>query len=404
MKHRAFRKARLALGLTALVMVAAALGAVTPAVAATQHWASASPATQIAEGTSQSFTAKNVGSVQLKWKLGGGTIVISCSSLTASGNVGNPSGGGSGTLGGTSLTLAGCTTNVATCTIVSGSIPFEPIKGYARNEAGERVRFEPNTGATLAVVKFAGGSCTLPPSAPITGYFEAVSNPTQSGRYSISGTPQLKMVGSELDMGAELSLAATSGQSLTLSSLGSPGIPHWFLASGSWAALSAGASTSYWSTAVPLTLNTKIAGAKVEISGCEGIYAGSVENPTGGGAGTASSTFQPEWASGCQINTKGCFIESADTVALTGTATEVGGVPAVEWSPSSGTSAIVFHLNSTCTVGTLISFKGKLIGTSVGDGRFNLAASQLKVGAQAVTVNSEFGLETQLGNPLRLQP
>jgi hypothetical protein len=407
MNNQAFKKVRLALGLTAVVLAVGALASVGSAAAATQHWASATPATQISPGSYQSFTGKNQGRVEMKWRVAGAWVVTDCSNLSTSGTVGNPASGGSGTLGETTLELGGCTPNLSGCQIVNESIPFERLKGHALDEAGEeRVRFEPNAGSTMAVIHFNAG-CSIGTSVTVTGSFEGTSVPSQSGEYQVTHS-NLKVGENEFRMVAELSLAASSEQPLALSSEGSPGTPHWYLASGKWTLIPAGEPTNYWSSAVPLTLNTKIAGGKVEISQCEGIDVGSVENPAGGGAGTASSTLTPGWASGCQINVKGCFIESVTSGELPGRATEVGAVPAVEWSPSSGSTVMVFHLghfgSSECTLGTAITVTGKLIAISVGDGRFNLAASELKVGEQKVTVSSEFGLETLAGKSLRLQP
>lgn len=411
MERQAFRKVRFALSLTVIAAAITAFAAVGSAAAATQHWATATPATQIAEGSNQSFTGKNQGSVQLNWKYAGTTVVLNCSQMSTAGTASNPAGGGSGILSGTSLELAGCTVNLPSCKVVNGAIPFESLKGYARIEAGdERVRFEPSTGTTMALVKFAnsnGESCPLGSSIAMTGYFEAISVPSQAGQYRVSGTSHLKL-GSEVEMLAEMSLTATSGKQLALSSAGSPGVPHWYLGGSAWTALPAGESASYSSGAVPLTLNTKIGLAKVEISGCQGLNAGSVENPAGGGAGTASSTYTPGWMSACQINVASCGIESAESIELSGKATEVGLVPAVEWSPKSGSAVMVFRLRKTgsepCALGSSITVTGKLIATSKGDGRFNLAASELKVGTQTATASGEFSLETQLGKSLRLQP
>ncbi|HTR73993.1 MAG TPA: hypothetical protein VMH33_01885 [Solirubrobacterales bacterium] len=410
MNHHALKTVRLALGLTVIALAVGVFAAAGSAAAATQHWATATPAAQIAEGNSKSFTGQNFGNVEMNWKYGGSTIIMNCTKLSTSGTASNPTGGGSGTHSPTSLELSGCTINIASCKIVNEVITFEAQKGYAVDEgSSERIRFEPYSGATMAVVDLAnnGKSCSLAGEIRMTGYFEAIARAAQPGRYWIAGSPHLRMLEHELEVVAEFTLNA-SGQPLALSSEGSPGVPHWYLAPSEWTAIPTGKAVSYFSGAVPLTLSTKIGLAKVEISGCEGLNAGSVENPAGGGAGTASSTFTPAWASGCRVNVGSCVVKGTESIELVGKATEVGAVPAVEWTPKSGTAVMLFYLGNApskvCSLPGEIDVTGKLIATSEGDGHFDLAASELKVGTQTATAGGKFSLGAELGQSLRLQP
>lgn len=417
MNRIAFKRTRLVLSLTALALAVGAIAAAGPAAAETQHWASA-PIEQIPPGGTQSFSSENVGQVTMRWYFTNSPLTMECSKLSDSGTVENPSPSGSGTLSGTSLELSGCTINIVSCRIANESIQFEELKGHALEEGGEeKVRIEPEWGSTIAMVKFEstpGRSCYLGSQANMSGYFEGTAVRSKAGGYSVSAmSSHLSLMSKELQLEGEFSLATPAGKPLALSSENTPGEPHWFVGSSEWTPVPSGEQVSYFSTAVPLTLNFIVGLAQVEISGCEGLFAGSVENPAGGGAGTTTAVFTPGWASGCHINVASCRVEYTEPVELQGAATEIGGVPAVEWTGTTKGKVMEFHLEPSgsgsgkCAIGTQIVVTGKLITTSENDGTFRLAANGLLVGTHEATISHtrQFALESQkTGEYLRLQP
>jgi hypothetical protein len=415
------------LGRTAATMVVALLAVcavvgVGSAAAATQHWAAATATEGIPAGGIQTVEGKNIGNLVMHWKYEGASNTIECSKQTISGTVENPAAGGAGVLGGSATTeLTGCTINVSSCKISGAAIKSRSLKGYAFVEAGEnRVRIEPLIGSTVAVVKFENSGaevCTLPSSISLTGYIEAYAKGSV-GHYSTYSSPtHLAMGGGELGIDGEFSLSNPSGKPLGLSTQGplglasesTPGVPHWMLGVPAWTPIPSAQKFSYFSSAVPLTLNFKVALTNVEISGCEALFAGSVENPAGGGAGTISSVLTPGYAHGCKINVPTCSINYSESVQLQGSATEVGAVPAVEWTGSGG-KVMRFQLNPAggaekCAIGTEVKVTGKLIATSESSGNLKVGASELLVGTQKATIsNSVFALEGQNGGNLRLQP
>jgi len=415
MNHRGFKRTRQVLGVAALMLTITAIAATSSAVAATQHWATISSIAE--EGGDRAFTGHTIGVTKISWKSSLITVTMTCTGLSTSGTASNPAGGGNGTLSGTSLKLTGCVVSVPSCKVAGGTILFEPLKGYARDEADEeRVRLEPNSGTTMAVLHLEnnGATCALAPEITVTGFFEAVSNSSQPGQYQIAGTPHLNIGTSTFEIQSEFALTATSGKPLALSS-DSPGIPRWYLVGEEWVApptgvvIPAGESVSYFSTLVPFTLKFKLGLSNVEIDECQALFAGSVENPTGGGAGKTTSVLTPQWLGGCEISTPTCRVERAETVELEGTAIELGAVPAVEWTGSGGGKVVRFQLESvpskTCSWGSEIVVTGRLIARSTPGGTFEFASLGLMVGKnEAIISNSRFVLERQTGGYLRIQP
>jgi hypothetical protein len=405
MNQQAFKRLIRGVSLTAIALFAGAFAATGSAAAASQHWATATSAGPIPPGGEQSFVGKNQTTVQMSWRVSGIRAEISCATLSSSGIANNPAGGEAGELGSTSLEAGRCALSTTHCQLRAESIHFEALKGYARSEGDEKdIVFEPNTGTAMAVIHPEGAECPLASELTVSGYFEAAQVPSHPGIYQVANS-HLKIGTAEFGLVTEISLSTSSGQSLSLFSEGSLG-PHWYFGGAEWTTSKAGEAINYWNSAsVPLTLNTKVGLINVEINQCEGFINGSVVNPVGGGAGTASATYTPGWVSGCEVHTNHCHIESSGTSKLSGVATEVGGVPAIEWSPSVGTAVMVFQIGgSECPLPNTLTVTGKLIATSEGDGRFSIAGSELRVGNKNATASGEFGLETQPGNPLRLQP
>lgn len=395
MRYQAIKKVRLALGLTAVALAVGAVAAVGPAAAATQHWASAS---EVPFGNSQSFTGTG-GGYQMKVTFSGIEAEIECNSLATSGTAENPAGGGAGTLSGVSYALTGCTTSVNNCQLKGNSIQFNTLKGTLREESGRnRLRLEPIAGTEIAHLNFEP-RCPLGSVWYLTGYLEAGQ---YEGFYSLSDE-NMSLGGDKISTQGEFSLSA-GGHPLAASSSGSPGKPRWYL-SPKWTALPTATSTAIIDQdAFPFSLSTTVAGAPVTVT-CGGgnFVAGSVENPAGGGAGTMNGLFTFE---SCGVTNKGCYSMSGQSQGeLPGVATEVGGVPAVEWAFPTRTSLVVFHMNSGCSLGSTMTVTGKLIATYKGHGEYSLANSKLEVGKQAATVASNFVLETEVGAQLLgLQP
>lgn len=386
--------------------------AVSSAAAATQHWGSATPAAEIEPGTEQSFTGElTVPSVTLEWSFGGGNTSIVCNKLSTSGTAYNNE--TAGQLSSASLALSGCVITTPHCAVKEGSIPFQALTGYARTESGQRrLVLKPQVGSVMALIYLegaGGGSCAYGSSLTMSGYIEAIQVAGHPGTYEVPLSPSHLALGAiPVKMLTEFSLNASSGQSLQLSGEGPEGA-YWYYGQGPWSLINAGESTSYVNVEpVPLTLNTQVGLTKPEIR-CDGSFNGKVENPVGGGAGVATAGYTPGSLGGCTINISHCYVEGAPTNLLSGVATEVGGAPAVEWSPQSGTTVMSFQLGSvggTCSLINLSPLKvtGRLITSSLGNGRFSFAASELRVGSQAAPVSGEFGLETLFGKSLRLQP
>lgn len=411
MRPHVLKSGGLRLSLMVAICLAFGATAVSSASAATQHWESATPAVEMPTGTDESFTGANQTSVLLDWHLAAGAIAhMACSKLSTSGVAYNTE--SAGELGSTSLELSYCSISTPHCAIKEGSIQFQTLTGYARDEAGERrLVLEPQSGTVMAFIYLegtGGSSCALGSTLTMSGYIEAIQVAGHPGIYEVPLAPSHLTIGTPVEMLTEFSLDASTGQSLVLSSEGSEGA-FWYFGAGEWSPIEAGEQVGYWnSDPVPLTLSTRVGLMKPEISGCEGLFLGRVENPVGGGAGTATAGYTPGSLGGCSINISHCYVEGAPTNLLSGVATEVGGVPAVEWSPSSGSTVLSFELGSvggTCPLASPMSVTGKLITTSLGNGRFGLAGSELKVGSQNATLSaSEFGLETESGKSLRLQP
>jgi hypothetical protein len=308
-------------------------------------------------------------------------------------------------LTGTSLSLGGCITNLPNCVFKGESLSFETQKGTLLEESDKaKVRLEPASGTTMLVATFEPG-CSLGSSWVFTGILEATQNSSKLGYYAFLPTG-LKFGKQSVEIKGEFTLSTPPNHALSAIAGALGGGPRWHLSPEEWTTIPTGVSTSFINEAPFLySFSTTIGGSPVNVTcGEYGNYvAGTVENPAGGSAGTASGLFTFQ---ACETNVKTCIIESAGSPGyLEGVAMEASGAPAVQWSPSSGTALLVFNMKPGCFAGSVIALTGKLITTSEGDGRFSLANSELRVGKQKATASSEFTLETGAsGEYLRLQP
>ena len=386
-----------------------AFAAVGSAAAATQHWASAD---QLPYGGSQSFTGHATSEVfEMQWRLSGIKVDFACETQSVSGTARNPAAGGDGTLSADSFELGGCVNNAPGCELENHSMSFVPLQGNAYTESGEdRIEFKPAAGTVAAYATLRSSPesvCLLSGSYVIKGSFSASAVAGNPGEYVIDGGG-LGQSGFSVSLNGRFALSTPSEEALALSSDGSPNGAHWYLGSTEWTTLPTGESIAYEGNGpMSFGIDVKIAGTGVKIT-CDGSsngVAGSLENPAGGGAGTATAAFT---FGECEQPISGCVIQSpAHSVELSGVATEVGEAPAVELSPVEGTTVVVFAFEnsegSSCPLRGSVTAKGKLIATSEGDGHFNLAASELRVGKQKAITSGSFALESEAGESLRLQ-
>lgn len=403
---QAFRRYGSRLGLVmAVVLAVGAFATAGSAAASTQHWASL---TQKSFSGSQSFTGQASGNIILKFTYAGASLTVTCEQWASSGTATNPEAGGSGTLGPVALALESCGISAPSCSIENGRIAFESLVATTSEEAGKHlISFVPEYGTTATVLHFNGVGCPLGSSVYVSG--SIVASELSPGQYKLEPELSHLYTGSMVyTPQGNFKLSNTSKEALALSSVETPGILHWVVSQ--WTNLAAGKSSSYASSgSMSFGIRVKIALGTVNIT-CAGTsngIAGSVENPGGGGAGSATGSFT---LNECSLSgASHCTMQfPVKSVELTGVAGEVGGLPAIELSPREGTTVVKFLLGNSaegiCTLGTSISVTGKLIATSEGNGNFGLAPSELKVGTQNATTSGIFALKSGAGEYLRLQP
>lgn len=404
-----------------LVVVLIALGSIAAAAsasAATQHWASS---TQLSFGsaTEVSGSAGAAGRFRLKFDLAGMEGEVACTSMSSSGSVENPSTGGSGTLVSEAFELSNCElAGIPACKIQNGKVPFEAMNGHVYAEGGsDRIEYKPASGSTVAVLNFAsrtGQYCGLAPQQIKGEGFTARAIAARPGEYEVRPEDvHLSLLEEPVSMSGEFALSQTSsGKKMVLSSAASPGSPHWYLNSAAWSALSAGKATSYSSYGqMTFDLQSEVGGVSFEMScsGTSNSISGSLENPSGGGAGTASATLD---LGGCTLLLpwKGlCVLHQPLQWNLSGVSTEVGTTPAVEFPLPEGSKHLTFTIESsagkTCPVAGTFPLGGTLIAKSEGEGHFALSSRELwAFFEEEATASGRFALQNAAGESLRLQP
>jgi hypothetical protein len=169
-----------------------------------------------------------------------------------------------------------------------------------------------------------------------------------------------------------------------------------------WTKVAAGASTGFQvSGTSAVTLGWTMSGVGISISCSSQSGSGSLENPTGGGAGNLSGTLK---LSGCTVTKpagKGCKISggSITTNSLKGMATEPEEKPLVKLQPSSGTTLFSMTMEGCSTSGlnqTYVvtgSFQGILLPS-------NSSLEFTKASTTGITVN---GLQGSLEGTLKIQ-
>lgn len=417
MKHQLSMRKTSMLGLTVLALLLSGFVMAASASAATQHWAGTSQpaAPAVPTGTQQEFSAERLTTFVLKWYLSGTLVTFECNYITASGKAENPVGGGAGIVPSGSMSLTGCevASSPTKCEVENGVIPLPPLEStvvesgndliktsYARNYFTIKSR----AGQTCGVVgnHFLEGPAVLAQRSNGPGYYD----------FGASGS-NLRFDGYSATLSGEIKLVTPSGKLLTESSTPTPGVAHWFIGSSNWTTFSAGQSVNYNTGASPsVTIKSVVAGAWAEFT-CSAAgtgFSGSFVNPVGGGAGTTSAQLRLVNCAMVKPSPEKCAVPATITSnPLSGVAKEVSGVPTVEYSPSEGTELLTVAFqkapgSSLCVVEGNSKVTGKIQASSVGDGNFGLAGSELKMGVNAATISGHMLLESEAGEALRLQP
>jgi hypothetical protein len=400
--------------MTAMVFVLAVSAFVTmgSAAAATQHWASASP---IPSGT-QSFSGSAVGHILIQWE--GPPYQFTCSSLTSSGSVENPSEEEeSATMTTSSLAFGNCLVSghETSCYIKNGTIPFQALTSRVYQEAGDDlIEFKPASGgsilATMEIENYPGKSCALLSAGThyLTGSFSAKEQSSNHLLIQPSNT-HISMQGYPLTISNEFDLVASSGKRLIVS--GSPRslVPRWYY---EWSNVAAGSSNPFWSTgSASLDFKGSYFGVAFEIN-CEGPFngiSGTFENPAGGGAGVSNAKLTLGNCTMPPVAKNVCSVVATEASApLTGTATEIGGVPSVEFATSGGGNIITFVVSKAegatkCNLFGNYEVKGKLVASSKGGGYFALSGSELTIDSEPATASGGSALHNLAGETLGLR-
>ena len=413
------RRAGLRLGLVAAASLAlCAFAFAGSATAATQHWAGSSQATaKVPYGSSQEFSGEDTSNLEMKWDFGTAYVNIQCGGLSTSGTAENPTSEDAGTIGSASLELSACSMSAKGCAIKNGTIEFEPLKASTSDESGEDlINYSPKHGTTAALVEIVDQrNCNMYSQYYLEGDFSVSANSVvgQPGEYeflpedthlSIAGVTPVTLEGG-------FALSTPSEEALVLSSEVSPGAPHWYVGAAEWTTFAAGESVAYSNTgSMSFDLDGEVFGASISMS-CSSGLEGTLENPSGGGAGTSSPSMS---FSDCSLpGHETCAVSSIHANELSGTATEVGAAntPALELTPTEGPVSVEFTVvkkegaESYCNLTGLYELYGSLIATSEGDGNFTLSGDELTLfGFEPATVSGDFALASEAGESLRLQP
>ncbi len=414
MNSRTFKRAGLGLGLAMTAALALCVFAsVGTAAAATQHWAGAS---QVPYGSSQEFSGEATGGFLVKWAYGGGgEVKIECNSLSTSGTVENPAGDGVATLESDSFQLGNCllVNKPFDCAIEGDSISLSPMSGEAVEESGEDlIAYGGDAYGELNIVKRPTKSCFFEGSYPIRAQITAASVQETPGEYVIDDN-SLLIGGRSAQMSGRYDLSTPSEEALVLSSEASPGTPHWYLGSDEWSTLTAGESGAFSTNdGMSFELDSEVWGASLEFTCDSGEtdIEGSLENPSGGGAGTAGADAS---FGGCVMPGKlgeKCEVLPFESGELSGIATEVGGSPAVELAPAEGSEIATFTIvtkegaSKECVLAGEYHLRGALIATSGEDGHFDLSGDELTLqGIFPASAGGGFVLEDGAAQTLRIQ-
>jgi hypothetical protein len=131
---------------------------------------------------------------------------------------------------------------------------------------------------------------------------------------------------------------------------------------------------------------------------------GTVENPTGKGAGAAHATLL---FSSCTVaKPSHCFVHNPIAIGVNGEATEFEGKPAVKFTPSGGGFDMVFEGGECAWREKIFSIYGTFTGiqNSTSSFEFTQASSAMTIGPEPVTLVGTSKMETSAGERLKLAP
>jgi hypothetical protein len=410
-----FMRKTTALGLTALALALG--GFVTAASAsASEHWAGTSqPAAPfVPYGSQQEFTAEASNGFVLDWHVSGTVVEFNCGSLSTAGSVENPTGGGAGVVHSGSLTLTNCEVknSPAKCEIENASIPLSPMSSTGEESGVDLIRTSGVT-TTMVIKSRPGYSCAVAGEHRVSGQLALRQESAFPGQYDIRATgSSLGIDGYSATLAGTIALKIPTGKLLSESSTATPEVPHWFVGSSKWTTFSSGHPVNYRTAgAASVDISGYTAGLPAQvICGASGTgFAGSLENPAGGGAGTTSAQLD---LGNCVLKTSvsGCAIPATITSnPLSGTAREVNGVPVIEYSPSEGKVLMTLVIQiaegaKKCALVGSYNLSGKFLAASVGDGNFELSGFEQKLSVNPAVTSGRLLLESEAGEALRLQP
>jgi hypothetical protein len=419
------------LGLALVAVLALGAFASASASATTQHWYGYAGGTRLAEKTPTEVLAKGEGATRITYHYSGVTLAIRCGSMSSGGTIENPSGGADGKLNGVVITFGECVVEEpANKCVVPSTIETVKLKGEATKYDGSpAIKYQPESGQVLTT--FWVTNCALSGSKNLTGSFTAQYRGSEAyapGFYQVTGlsSEDLKWEGFPVVMVSAYQLKSISEKPVALVAEPLSGALHWYLggapAEGTKTKFAEGTAFSY--SAVPgsmtFTISSLIGGVnfKLQCAGSVNGAEGSLENPTGGGAGTAAGTLT---FGNCSVvepaaAVKTCSVEAGGatpvvSAPLSGLATEAEGAPAVRFSPAEKTNIATFVLKG-CTPVVLNGSKaltGSLTGSPdpFGTYVFSPTVNQspaVKYSGVSTTVSGQVTLETGTGERIVLAP
>lgn len=151
------------------------------------------------------------------------------------------------------------------------------------------------------------------------------------------------------------------------------------------------------------TLKWKVGGQFKVSCSSQSISEGTIENPSGGAAGTAHGTLL---LSGCNVvEPSGCSVHNPIGIKVSGEATEFNGQPAVKFTPVGGGFELSLEGAKCAFRGDSYLFFGSFTGIyAAGSLEFTQASSALTVGAQPATLEGTSKIETSKGEALKVAP
>ncbi|HUC00774.1 MAG TPA: hypothetical protein VMS11_13210 [Solirubrobacterales bacterium] len=392
-----------------MAMLALSFGSAA-ASAATQHWYGIYEGPRLPTGSPTAITGEQNTATTMAFSIAGAEVEIACNSMKASGTIENPAGGVNGKLREASLTYGECQTVKpagGVCTVPS-TITTNALRGEATLGGKAGIRLEPENGTAFTTFTIGGSSCpslykgsktlTGGPTAEFIGY----ENQYETGAFSPS---TLKYAGQTVTLLSKFELNSNAGLPVAIGVDTDPAGERWYVggekSKPTSAKFAAGSAVSYVSRpgSTGLAITATIAGVKFNMacSGSGSGFEGSVENPAGGGAGTATGTMT---LAGCYVSEPSggvCSVESpVVSTPLSGLAGEAAGAPAVTFSPI-GKSTIATFVVSGGSCPTALKGSKSLTGSGL-TGAFSetgklLFSSSLNAGlkfaGQTATVSAQ---------------